>query len=46
VAAEGRYDGAPNGTSDLVFQLTLLDLAERRHVVQEILRTRSAAPHR
>ena len=46
VAAEGRYDGAPNGTSDLVFQLTLLDLAERRHVVQEILRTRSAPPPR
>lgn len=44
VAAEGRYDGAPNGTSDLVFQMTLLDLAERRQVVQEILRTRSTAP--
>ena len=46
VAAEGRYDGAPNGTSDLVFQLTLLDLTERRHVVQEILRTRSTPPPR
>src|ERR671923_474654 len=46
VAAEGRYDGAPNGTSDLVFQLTLLDLTERRHTVQEILRTRSAAPQK
>jgi hypothetical protein len=46
VAAEGRYDGAPNGSSDLVYQLTLLDLAERRHVVAEILRTRSAPPHR
>jgi len=44
VAAEGRYDGAPNGTSDLVFQMTLLDLAERRQIVQEILRTRSTAP--
>jgi hypothetical protein len=46
VAAEGRYDGAPNGTSDLVFQLTLLDVAERRRVVQEILRTRRVPPHR
>jgi hypothetical protein len=46
VAAEGRYDGAPNGSSDLVYQLTLLDLAERRHVVAEILRTRSAPLHR
>jgi hypothetical protein len=46
VAAEGRYDGAPNGTSDVVFQLTLLDLTERRHAVQEILRTRSAPPQR
>jgi hypothetical protein len=46
VAAEGRYDGAPNGTSDLVFQLTLLDLAERRRAVQEILRTRRVPPQR
>jgi hypothetical protein len=46
VAAEGRYDGAPNGTSDLVFQLTLLDVAERRRVVQEILRTRRVPSHR
>jgi hypothetical protein len=29
-----------------VYQLTLLDLAERRHVVAEILRTRSAPLHR
>ena len=46
VAAEGRYDGAPNGTSDLVFQLTLLDRAERRRVVEQILRTRSTPPVR
>lgn len=46
VAAEGRYDGAPNGASDLVYQLTLLNLAERRQVVQEILRTRSTPPPR
>lgn len=43
VAAGGRYDGAPNGASDLVYQLTLLDLAERRRVVQEILKTRRTA---
>jgi len=42
VAAGGRYDGAPNGASDVVYQLTLLDLAQRRQVVQEILRTRNA----
>lgn len=44
VAAGGRYDGAPNGTSDVVYQLTLLDLAQRRQVVQEILQTRNTAP--
>ncbi|HET7380331.1 MAG TPA: hypothetical protein VFJ24_09845 [Gaiellales bacterium] len=43
VAAGGRYDGAPNGASDRVYQLTLLDLTERRRVVQEILKTRRAA---
>jgi hypothetical protein len=43
-AAGGRYDRAANGASDLVFQLTRLDLAERRHVVEEILRTRGPAP--
>ena len=44
VAAGGRYDGAANGSSDLVYQLTLLDLAQRRQVVEEILRTRGPAP--
>ena len=41
-----RYDGAANGTSDLVYQLTLLDLPERRRVVEQILRTRTAPPPR
>jgi len=41
-----RYDGAANGTSDLVYQLTLLDLSERRQVVEHILRTRTAPPPR
>jgi hypothetical protein len=40
-----RYDGAANGTSDVVYQLTLLDLSERRRVLEEILRTRTAPPH-
>jgi len=46
VADGARYDGAANGTSDLVYQLTLLDLAERRRVVEQILRTRSTPPPR
>jgi len=46
VAAGGRYDGAANGTSDLVYQMTLLDLAQRRQVVEQILRTRTAPPAR
>ena len=46
VADGARYDGAANGTSDLVYQLTLLDLAERRRVVEQILRTRSTSPPR
>jgi hypothetical protein len=41
-----RYDGAANGMSDLVYQLTLLDLPERRQVVEQILRTRTAPPQR
>jgi len=41
-----RYDGAANGTSDLVYQLTLLDLAERRQVVEQILRTRTPPPQK
>jgi len=41
-----RYDGAANGTSDLVYQLTLLDLAERRQVVEQILRTRTRPPQK
>ena len=46
VAAGGRYDGAANGTSDLVYQMTLIDLAQRRQVVEQILRTRTAPPAR
>jgi hypothetical protein len=42
VAAGGRYDGAANGSTDVVYQLTLLDRAERRKVVQQILETRAA----
>src|SRR5256884_2565720 len=38
VEAEGSSDGATYGTSDLVVQLTLLDLAEPRPGVQAILR--------
>ena len=41
-----RYDGAANGTSDVVYQLTLLDLSERRRVVEQILRTRTVPPNR
>src|SRR5438132_12928160 len=41
-----RYDGAANGMSDLVYQLTLLDLPERRQVLEQILRTRTAPPQR
>lgn len=40
VAAGGRYAGAANGDADLVFALTLLDLPERRRVVEGILRAR------
>src|SRR5579885_3509100 len=40
VAAGGRYAGAANGDADLVFALTLLDLPERRGVVEQILRAR------
>lgn len=43
VAAGGRYDGAANGSTDVVYQLTLLDRAERRRVVEQILRA-GAAP--
>jgi len=42
VAAGGRYDGAANGSTDLVYQLTLLDRVERRRVVEQILRGRGA----
>jgi hypothetical protein len=42
VAAGGRYDGAANGSTDVVYQLTLLNRAERRKVVQQILGTRAA----
>lgn len=41
VAAGGRYDGAANGSTDLVYQLTLLDRGERRKVVEQILRART-----
>lgn len=41
VAAGGRYDGAANGSTDVVYQLTLLDRAERRKVVEQILRSRT-----
>ncbi len=41
VAAGGRYDGAANGSTDMVYQLTLLDRAERRQVVEQILRART-----
>ncbi|HYL53979.1 MAG TPA: hypothetical protein VEU73_00235 [Gemmatimonadales bacterium] len=41
VAAGGRYDGAANGSTDMVYQLTLLDRAERRKVVEQILRART-----
>ena len=44
VAAGGRYDGAPNGASDLVYPLTLLSLAERRQVIERILHVPAAAP--
>lgn len=37
VAAGGRYQGAANGESDLVYHLTLLDLAERRALVEHLL---------
>ncbi len=40
VAAGGRYAGAANGDADLVFALTLLDLPERRGVVEQILGAR------
>ena len=43
VAAGGRYDGAANGATDVVYQLTLLDLAQRRQVITEILRERRGA---
>jgi hypothetical protein len=44
VAAGGRYDGAANGASDLVYQLTLLDRAQRRAVVERILSRSSPSP--
>ena len=44
VAAGGRYDGAANGSSDVVYQLTLLDRAERRRVMEQILGARAAPP--
>ncbi len=44
VAAGGRYDGAPNGASDLVYQLTLLDREQRRQVIELILRRRAESP--
>ncbi len=37
VAAGGRYQGAADGASDLVYNLTLLDLAQRREAVRQIL---------
>jgi hypothetical protein len=46
VTDAARYDGAANGTSDVVYQLTLLDLSERRRVVEQILRTRTAPPQK
>lgn len=44
VAAGGRYDGAANGASDFVYQLTLLDLPQRRQVIEQILSARGASP--
>jgi hypothetical protein len=44
VAAGGRYDGAANGASDLVYQLTLLDRAQRRAVVERLLSRSSPSP--
>ena len=44
VAAGGRYDGAANGASDFVYQLTLLDLPQRRHVIEQLLSARGASP--
>ncbi len=44
VAAGGRYDGAANGASDLVYQFTLLDRAQRRAVVEHILSGSSPSP--
>src|SRR2546430_6193954 len=46
VVDRARYDGAANGTSDVVHQLTLLDLSDRRRVVEQILRTRTVPPNR
>ena len=34
----GRYEGVLNGANDEVYRLTLLDLAERRQAVRQILR--------
>ncbi|HET7296949.1 MAG TPA: hypothetical protein VFI66_07380 [Gemmatimonadales bacterium] len=44
VAAGGRYQGAANGESDLVYHLTLLDLAERRAVVERLLGGSAPSP--
>ena len=44
VAAGGRYDGAANGATDVVYQLTLLDLPQRRQVIEQILSARRASP--
>jgi hypothetical protein len=46
VTDAARYDGAANGMSDVVYQLTLLDQSERRRVVEQILRTRTAPPQK
>jgi len=42
IGDRGRYEGAANGASDVVYQLTLLDLPERREVVERILRLERA----
>ena len=42
VAAGGRYEGAANGASDRVYQLTLLTPIERRRVIEQILAARRA----
>src|SRR5256885_15710524 len=41
-----RYDGAAHGATDVGYQLTPLDLSERRRGVEEILRPRAGPPHR